>query len=82
MEVKEEPWTYHDLSRSDHHCHEEPLHQALLHWQQAYCLQDWYGQVQHANVDIPDAINYIQLGTGATHTIDDFYNYFYKDHDE
>lgn len=26
--------------------------------------------------------NYIQLGTGATHTIDDFYNYFYKDHDE
>ena len=20
--------------------------------------------------------------TGATHTIDDFYNYFYKDHDE
>ena len=35
-----------------------------------------------SNVDIPDAINYIQLGTGATHTIDDFYNYFYKDHDE
>ncbi len=36
----------------------------------------------NTNVDIPSAINYIQLGTGATHTIDDFYNYFYKDHDE
>ena len=36
----------------------------------------------NTNVDIPGAINYIQLGTGATHTIDDFYNYFYKDHDE
>ena len=35
------PWDggLHHLSRSDHHCHEEPLHQALLHWQQAYCLQ-------------------------------------------
>ena len=28
----------------------------------------------NTNVDIPGAINYIQLGTGATHTIDDFYN--------
>ena len=36
----------------------------------------------NTNVDIPGTINYIQLGTGATHTIDDFYNYFYKDHDE
>ena len=36
----------------------------------------------NTNVDIPGAINYIQLGTGATHTIDDFYNYFYKDRDE
>ena len=36
----------------------------------------------NTNVDIPGAINYIQLGTGATHTIDDFYNYFYKDHGE
>ena len=36
----------------------------------------------NTTVDIPGAINYIQLGTGATHTIDDFYNYFYKDHDE
>lgn len=42
------PWDrgLHHLSRSDHHCHEEPLHQALLHWQQAYCLQDWYRQIQ------------------------------------
>ena len=36
----------------------------------------------NTNVDIPGTINYIQLGTGATHTIDDFYNYFYKDHGE
>ena len=27
----------------------------------------------NTNVDIPGAINYIQLGTGATHTINDFY---------